>query len=326
MPKGVEKSVHFAVLASGSQGNATLIQAGGAGVLLDVGIGPRSLAQRLVSVGSSWEQIGVVLLTHTHGDHIDDATLHAMARRRVPLYCHEEHRTGLRSYPGFRALEVAALVRNYGERPFLTPTGLRVEPVALSHDSGPTFGFRVEAKTGRSARPVALGYLADTGIWSDPMVEALADVDLLGVEFNHDVELQRRSGRPPALIARVLGDHGHLSNAQGADFAGAVLARSRPGTVRHLVLLHLSHQCNLPHLALGVARAAIRGAGRRVTLHAALQAAAHPNLWLAPARRRDGMSRSPRKPASTAASGARFWQHADSGDERESSEAEDPNS
>ena len=118
------------------------------------------------------------------------------------------------------------------------------------------------------------------------MVEALADVDLLGVEFNHDVEMQRRSGRPPALIARVLGDRGHLSNAQGADFVAAVLARSRPGTIRHLVLLHLSHQCNLPHLALGVARAAIRGTGRRVALHAALQAAAHPNLWLAPARRR----------------------------------------
>ena len=32
-------SVQFAVLASGSRGNATLVQAGGAGVLLDLGIG-----------------------------------------------------------------------------------------------------------------------------------------------------------------------------------------------------------------------------------------------------------------------------------------------
>ena len=66
-----------------------------------MGIGPRSLAHRLASVGSSWEQIGVALLTHTHGDHIDDATLHAMARRRVPLYCHEGHRDGLSAQPGF---------------------------------------------------------------------------------------------------------------------------------------------------------------------------------------------------------------------------------
>ena len=60
-----------------------------------MGIGPRSLAHRLASVGSSWERIGVALLTHTHGDHIDDATLQAMARRQVPLYCHEGHRDGL---------------------------------------------------------------------------------------------------------------------------------------------------------------------------------------------------------------------------------------
>jgi hypothetical protein len=98
--------------------------------------------------------------------------------------------------------------------------------------------------------------------------------------------MQRASGRPPALIARILGDWGHLSNVQGADFLAAVLARSRPDAVRHVVLLHLSQQCNLPKLALRVARAAIRPTGRRVAVHAALQAMAHPNLWLAPARRR----------------------------------------
>jgi phosphoribosyl 1,2-cyclic phosphodiesterase len=289
-------SVQFAVLASGSRGNATLIQAGGAGVLVDVGIGPRALAQRLENVGSSWQQIGVVLLTHTHGDHLDDATLRTMARKRVVLYCHEGHHAELRSLPGFRALEAAALARTYGERPFLTPTGLRVEPLPLSHDSEPTYGFRVEAKAHRSARPVALGYLADTGNWSDVMADALADVDVLGVEFNHDVDMQRNSGRPPALIARVLGNRGHLSNAQGAGFVTAVLGRSRPGTVRHVVLLHLSQQCNLPDLALDVARAAIRSTGRRVTVHAALQAAVHPNLWLAPARRRASAGRLPAAP------------------------------
>jgi hypothetical protein len=140
---------------------------------------------------------------------------------------------------------------------------------------------------------VAVGYLADTGSWSDAMVDALADVDVLGVEFNHDVEMQRGSGRPPALIERVLGNWGHLSNVQGADFVAAVLARSRPGAVRHVVLLHLSEQCNLPNLALRVARAAIRSTGRRIAVHAALQAEAHPNLWLAPARRRGAGHRAP---------------------------------
>jgi hypothetical protein len=221
------------------------------------------------------------------GDHIDDATLHAMARRGVMLYCHEGHRAELGTFPGYRALEAAALIRGFEADPFLTPSGMRVEPVALSHDSGPTFGFRVEVKAGRSrsARPVALGYLADTGSWSPAMAEAVADVDLLGVEFNHDVTMQLNSGRPPRLIHRVLGDRGHLSNAQGAGFVAEVIARSRPGTIRHLVLLHLSQQCNRPRLALEVARAAVREAGRRVVVHAARQATAHPNVRVTAARR-----------------------------------------
>jgi phosphoribosyl 1,2-cyclic phosphodiesterase len=141
-------------------------------------------------------------------------------------------------------------------------------------------------KSGRDPRRVALGYLADTGSWSEGMAEALTDVDLLAVEFNHDVEMQRRSQRSPHLIARNLGDWGHLSNEQGADFLRAVHTRSAPGALRHVVLLHLSEQCNMPGLAVQTAREAIRGTGRRVIIHAARQAPAHPNLQVEPSRRR----------------------------------------
>ncbi len=114
----------------------------------------------------------------------------------------------------------------------------------------------------------------------------MADVDVLGVEFNHDVTLQRNSGRAPYLIARNLGDRGHLSNAQGAGLVSAVLGRSAPGSVRHVVLLHLSDQCNRPSLALKEARGAVRAAGRRVAVHAARQSEAYPNLQVRPVRRR----------------------------------------
>src|SRR3954449_1920509 len=88
-------SVQFAVLASGSRGNATLIRSGGAGLLIDLGVGPRTLEARLASVGSGWGHVAAALLTHTHGDHVDNNTLHNLARRGVPLYCHEAHRGAL---------------------------------------------------------------------------------------------------------------------------------------------------------------------------------------------------------------------------------------
>jgi phosphoribosyl 1,2-cyclic phosphodiesterase len=277
--------VQFAALASGSRGNSCLVAAGGAGLLIDLGLGPRSLAHRLANAGSGWGRIAAAVLTHTHGDHVGDATLRFLARRGVPLYCHEGHRDDLATHLGYRELEQRGLIRTFDDRPFLAPTGMRVEPVVLRHDSGPTFGFRVEGR-GEGRRPVSVGYLADTGCWDDLMADALAEVDLLAVEFNHDVDMQRRSGRSPALIARILGDRGHLSNVQGAEFVSAVVERSRRGTVRHVVLLHLSEQCNRPELALMAARGALRQAGWRAAVHVARQSSVAPDLHVQPARRR----------------------------------------
>ena len=290
-PRGAEHSVQFAVLASGSRGNSTLIRGSGPGLLIDVGIGPRAIRERLESVGADWSAVGAVVLTHTHGDHVDSATFAELARRQLTLYCHEGHQPALAGDPGYRRLEAAGLVSCYEEdRPFLTTTGVRLEAIALRHDGGPTFGFRMEASGARRARPVSIGYLADSGSWSERMADALTDVDVLGVEFNHDVAMQKSSGRPWVLIKRNLGDRGHLSNNQGAELVEAVLKRSRRGALQHLVLLHLSEQCNRPSLAIEAARSAVRGSGRRVLVHAAQQCPAHPNLWIRPGRRADRAS------------------------------------
>ncbi len=263
--------LQFATLASGSGGNASWVHAGGSGLLIDLGLGPRSLAARLELIGSAWDRVSGVLLTHTHGDHVSDASLRLMARLGVPLYCHEGHRASLSRHAGFAALERADRVRTYEAQPFLAPNGLRVEPFPLRHDGGPCFGFRIEGSSARRGRRAALGYAADTGSWTDATADALADADLLAIEFNHDIDLQRQSGRSPYLIARNLGDRGHLSNDQGAALISAVLSRSHPEAVRHVILLHLSRQCNRPPLALAAARDALRAAGRRARLHAAAQ-------------------------------------------------------
>ena len=74
-------SVQFAVLASGSRGNSTLVQGQNGGLLIDAGVGPKGMAERLESVGANWSRISAVVLTHTHADHIDTATFGELARR-----------------------------------------------------------------------------------------------------------------------------------------------------------------------------------------------------------------------------------------------------
>src|SRR3954468_12567219 len=106
--------LHFTVLASGSAGNASLLEVDGFGVLVDAGLGPRQLAERLAAAGASWKRIHAAILTHTHGDHWNDRTLEHLRRHRIPLYCHPGHHACLSaSSGGFAALQADGLVRPY---------------------------------------------------------------------------------------------------------------------------------------------------------------------------------------------------------------------
>jgi hypothetical protein len=83
--------------------------------------------------------------------------------------------------------------------------------------------------------------------------------------------MQRASGRSPWLIARCLGDEGHLSNVQGAQLLEECLNRSTPGRLRHVIQLHLSRQCNSPRLAVAAAKDVLRTVAFEVELHTADQ-------------------------------------------------------
>ena len=282
--------VQFHVLASGSSGNACVIDTGGFGVLIDFGLSPRQLAPRMNEAGVSWERIQAVVLTHTHTDHWQAATLTHLAKLGLPIYCHADHVEAFdRDSRAFAALSSAGLIRHYepGKRLKLH-ADCRCLPIELEHDGTMTCGFRFEG----AGDPWAIGYAADLGCWTPALAKHFADVDLLALEFNHDVALQLQSGRHPFLIRRVLSDQGHLSNAQAADMLAEVLRISEPGRLRHLVQLHLSQQCNRPELAESAARQALERHGVELPIHTTDQKKAAPVIDLsrlptaAPRRRR----------------------------------------
>ena len=70
-------------------------------------------------------------------------------------------------------------------------------------------------RPGAPGAPVGIGYLADSGCWSENMAESLADVDLIGHRIQPRCRVAESIPRPDFLIERNLGDGGHLSNAQG---------------------------------------------------------------------------------------------------------------
>jgi phosphoribosyl 1,2-cyclic phosphodiesterase len=247
--------MRFTVLASGSSGNASLLEVGRFGLLIDIGLGPRQLAQRLAHVRRSWDDIHAVLLTHTHGDHWNARTLQHVARKGIAFWCHPDHRRVLRC-PAFASMCAERRAFHFEpDQPLEIGPGLSCRPIRVAHDE-PTFGFRFEGRADLF-EPLVLGYAADLGSWSADLARTLADAEVLALEFNHDVDLELHSGRSRHLIRRVLGSHGHLSNDQAGELVRAILRQSMPGRLRHLILLHLSRQCNRRHLAETAARGAL---------------------------------------------------------------------
>jgi phosphoribosyl 1,2-cyclic phosphodiesterase len=278
--------LRFSVLASGSSGNASLVEADGFGVLLDAGLGPRLLGARLKAIDRDWSNVHAMVLTHTHGDHWKERTFTSMLRLGIPLYCHADHHLPLRQASiAFADLRAANLVRSYdpGQSLALSPT-LSCTPFPVWHDET-TCGFRFEAAANKFGEPSTLAYAADLGSWQSHVVDSLANADILALEFNHDEIMERTSRRSPALIFRVLGDRGHLSNSQAADLLREVLKRSRPGLPRHLVQLHMSRHCNRPNMAVDAARVVLEELQAEVEIHTAQQNIAGPMLTIGKAKR-----------------------------------------
>lgn len=266
-------SVEVVVLASGSSGNACVLKVGDFGLLIDAGLGPRNLAGRLKRAGMSWPNIKAAILTHTHRDHWNDRTLGRLSKMGIPFYCHREHEDRLsRGGCGVAQLRSAKLLHFFEEaEPLQFPGSLLCRPVPVRHDSGAAFGFRFERPESLFGPGWAMGFASDLGSWDNAVADALANVHLLALEFNHDEKMQKQSRRPSYLIERVLGDDGHLSNRQAAALTAEIVNRSAPNRLQTLIQLHLSRDCNRPELAKGIAASVLEKLSHPCEIHAADQ-------------------------------------------------------
>ena len=57
-------------LGSGSSGNSTLIKGGETTILVDAGLSCKAICSALEQIGSHYEELDAILLTHEHSDHV----------------------------------------------------------------------------------------------------------------------------------------------------------------------------------------------------------------------------------------------------------------
>ncbi len=245
-------SVKLTILGSGSSGNCAYLETADARILVDAGFSPRQIRQRLAGIGRTPENLSAILITHEHADHI--AGLLGIADKfHIPVFCNRGTQDG--TIWAFKekwskktnlALESAGTFKSKIDwRLFETGAGFEIGDVAVEtfsvpHDAQDTVGFILRTAAG------TVGFATDLGHVTRLVLDRICAANVLVLESNHDVKmLQDCPRRSWALKQRILGRHGHLSNATAAETVAQIMSAD----LKHLYLAHLSRECNKPELA-----------------------------------------------------------------------------
>jgi phosphoribosyl 1,2-cyclic phosphodiesterase len=240
-------SVRVVSLASGSSGNALLIDAGHTRLLIDAGISARRIEQGLARVGVRAATLDGVLITHEHVDHISGLEVLA---RRFGLTMHLTAGT-------YGALRAAGRLshRIIGRSATFGVGQATVTAMPVRHDGAEPCGYVVEVGG------ATIAVFTDLGCAEPHLREPLRRADLIVLEANHDLDRLWNGRYPWPLKQRVASATGHLCNDDCGDLLAGAIEDERP---RAVWLAHLSQENNEPF----VAHAAVAGktTGRRLDL------------------------------------------------------------
>lgn len=167
--------VRLISLASGSSGNALLVQCGQATGLIDCGIGPNRLRSELLVLGLRLSDLSFVYVTHEHIDHI--RSVPALTKAGVPVV------TGSGTAQAM-GLTSGWLKVKHGGR--FECGGIEVTAVRTSHDAAESLGAVA------SFGGVTAAVFTDLGEWDEVTVDAMTRADVIVVEANHNLDMLKR--------------------------------------------------------------------------------------------------------------------------------------
>lgn len=224
--------MEFALLGSGSRGNAALVRAGSTLVMVDCGFSLSECERRLARLGVGVDEVDAMLVTHEHADHVSGAGRFA-ERCGIPVYAS----AGTRRAAMAKALPERT--ETFDSHAAFAVGDLEITPLIVPHDAAEPTQFVFGNGNKR------LGVVTDLGHATPFLLGELGGLNGLVLESNHDDGLLAASRYPPKLKQRVGGEYGHLSNAQTASLLSALDL----GRLSRLALAHLSEQNNRPELA-----------------------------------------------------------------------------
>lgn len=227
----------FLSISSGSNGNCYYIGNDRTALIIDAGIGFRTIKQRLAVSGVDIMSVEMIFVTHDHVDHIRG--LASLAKRlSVPVYATARLHDALSKHKD-AGQDIAGSRRVLRTGCMAEMRGVRCVAFEVPHDAAQTLGYWLDFFGTRFV------FMTDLGRVPDYAFEYCRQADYVIIESNFDVDMLVRGSYPQDLKVRILGECGHLSNE---DCASAIRRFWHPG-LKGIFLCHLSKDNNTPSLA-----------------------------------------------------------------------------
>ncbi|MFA6334264.1 MAG: MBL fold metallo-hydrolase [Bacteroidales bacterium] len=229
--------INFISLSSGSNGNCYFIGNGEVSILIDVGVGVRTIKKRLSEYNISIDLIDLVLITHDHIDHVKYLGSFADRYKKPVLATAELHRS-LLYHPCTRG-SLVDCKRIITKGNTLDYRGVKIIPFEVPHDATDTLGYYIDFFGEKFT------LITDVGKITDEVIEYSKKANHLILESNYDYDMLVGGRYPKILVDRIRSGKGHLCNS---ETAGALKYIYHTG-LRNLFLCHLSENNNTPELA-----------------------------------------------------------------------------
>ncbi len=246
-------TLRFISFGSGSSGNCSYIGDGETGILIDAGVSPDKVVPELKRRGISMSTVRGILITHDHSDHIRFVYKLLKKHPHMALFATPKTLGGV-----FRRHSLSPRLKDY-HRPIYIETpfragGFTVTAFQTPHDGTDNVGFFIES--GELKFAVA----TDLGSVTERVDHYMRQANFIMIEANYDSAMLRNGRYPMHLKARIAADNGHLDNVVTARY----LAGMWTPKLSHIFLCHLSHDNNMPEIALAAVRNELEGAGVKV--------------------------------------------------------------
>ena len=229
--------IRFISLASGSSGNCYYLGTEKYGILIDAGIGIRTIKKSLKDINVTMDSIRAVFITHDHADHIK-AVGHLGEKLNIPVYTTARVHAGInKSYCMTEKLHCS--VRYLEKEEPMLLEDFRIESFEVPHDGTDNVGYCIEID-GK-----VFSFLTDLGEITPTAARYICKAHYLIIEANYDEEMLRMGPYPTYLKERISSKTGHMSNIDTANF----LAENIMEHLRYIWLCHLSKDNNHPELA-----------------------------------------------------------------------------